>query len=94
MQIRVLRLFAVALVLLIGSALHAQEVADRHEFSIPAQPLANALIEYSRQAGVQVLTSGAHIGNARSPGVNGQLSLSRALDRLLEGTGLASEFTD
>ena len=94
LQIRVLRLFAVALVLLIGSALHAQEVADRHEFSIPAQPLANALIEYSRQAGVQVLTSGAHIGNARSPGVNGQLSLARALDRLLEGTGFASEFTD
>ncbi|MBS0582415.1 MAG: TonB-dependent receptor [Proteobacteria bacterium] len=93
MQARVLRLLAAALVLFAGTAIRAQPAADAREFSIPAQPLASALIEYSRQAGVQVLTSGAHIGDARSPGVNGRLAVAQALDRLLEGTGFAPEFT-
>ncbi|MBN8888395.1 MAG: TonB-dependent receptor [Rudaea sp.] len=94
MQARILRLLAIAFALFAAASLYAQATPNPREFSIPAQPLASALIEYSRQSGVQVLTSGANIGAARSPGVNGRLSPTAALDRLLDGTGFAPEFID
>ncbi|MBS0566865.1 MAG: TonB-dependent receptor [Proteobacteria bacterium] len=90
---RVPRLLTVAVVLFAASVLRAQQTPDAREFSIPPQPLASALIEYSRQAGVQVLTSGADIGAAQSPGVSGRLPVAGALGRLLEGTGFTPEFT-
>ena len=94
LQACILRLLAVAFVLFTGTSLRAQQALQAHEFSIAPQSLASALIEYSRQAGVQVLTSGANIGDAKSPGVRGRLPVAKALDRLLEHTGFAPEFTD
>ena len=94
LQARVLRLLAIAFALSVAASLCAQSMPDGREFSIPAQPLASALIEYSRQTGVQVLTSGADVGAAQSPGVNGRLSIAAALDRLLDGTGFVPEFID
>lgn len=64
------------------------------DFAIAPQSLAGALIEYSKQAHVQVLTSGANLENARSPGVSGKLSASAGLRKLLEGTAFSLEFTD
>jgi outer membrane receptor protein involved in Fe transport len=82
-----------AFVLLFAAA-QAQGSAGRANFSISPQPLSSALIEYSRQANVQVLTAGTNLENANSPGVSGEFSAAAALNKLLESTGFAAEFTD
>jgi len=64
------------------------------DFSIPAQPLATALIAFGKQANVQVLTAGCTIARFRSLGAVGHLPPSVALSTLLQGTGLIYEFTD
>lgn len=63
------------------------------DFSIPAQPLATALIAFGKQANVQILTAGSTVARFRSEGATGNLTAQAALATLLEGTGLAYEFT-
>jgi len=94
MHALVARLCALALLSLVGMAAQAGSATPNLTFSIAAQPLSGALIEYSRQAHVQVLTSGANLSEARSPGVIGTLPPAVALERLLDGTAFAAEFTD
>ena len=72
----------------------AQTPAQRVDFSIPPQSLSSALIEFAKQANVQVLTAGSNLENARTRGVSGKYSASEALNRLLDGTAFAPEFTD
>lgn len=76
------------------AAASATQEASRIDFSIPAQPLATALIAFGKQANVQVLTAGCTIARFRSLGAIGSLSAPTALSKLLEGTGLVYEFTD
>ncbi|MFT3791960.1 MAG: TonB-dependent receptor [Rudaea sp.] len=83
-----------ALLLSVAAGAQAQGPSGRVDFSIPPQSLASALIEFSRQANVQVLTSGANLESAKSPGVNGKLAPAAALNKLLEGTAFTPEFTD
>jgi len=59
------------------------------DVNIEAQPLASALLEFSRQAGVQVVSPGALVTDSKTPGVHGKMSLSEALTRLLQGTSLS-----
>lgn len=60
-------------------------------FSIPPQPLANALLALGRQADVQILTASNSIAGRRSTGTSGHLKVGVALTRLLEGTELDYE---
>jgi len=76
------------------AAASAMQETSRIDFSIPAQPLATALIAFGKQANVQVLTAGCTIARFRSLGAIGNLSAPAALSKLLEGTGLVYEFTD
>lgn len=57
------------------------------DFSILAQPLSSALIEFSRQAKVQVLTAGSKLENVNTGGVSGKFSVDAAMEHLLMGTG-------
>jgi hypothetical protein len=58
------------------------------ELRIAAQPLDAALREFARQSGVQVVFF-SHVTEGRSSrGVSGVMSLERALEALLAGTGL------
>lgn len=57
-------------------------------FNIEAQPLSNALIEFSREAGVQVLTPASRVQKLTTRGVHGRMTVSEALNELLEGTRL------
>src|ERR1700761_3213503 len=68
--------------------------APRIDFTIPAQPLATALIAFGKQANVQVLTAGCTIARFRSLGATGNFTAAAALSKLLENTGLVFEFTD
>src|SRR5688572_20184725 len=57
-------------------------------FDIPAQPLVSAILAFSAQTGLQVVTSGANVSTAKTAGVTGRLRIDNALEKLLTGTGL------
>src|SRR5688572_14065098 len=65
----------------------AKETAAPREFTfdIPAQALTSALLAFSAQTGLQVLTSGPNVSTAKTDGVSGKLSIPTALDKLLNG---------
>ncbi len=83
-------LFGFFIVLLMASpAVIAQDGADTPvTVDIAAQPLDTALIELSRQAGVEVLMSSETVQGLQSGGASGTMPLAEALTRLLQGTGL------
>lgn len=62
--------------------------AAQRSFDIPAQPLAQALMIFGRQAGLQVTAEGPLTDGLRSSAVWGDLAPAEALSRLLTGTGL------
>jgi len=56
---------------------------------IPAQPLAQSLMQLSRQANVSIVADSSLTRNRRAPAVRGAMSVEQALDRLLAQSGLA-----
>ncbi|WP_189415313.1 TonB-dependent receptor domain-containing protein [Cellvibrio zantedeschiae] len=58
------------------------------QFDIPAQPLDAALLNVSAQANVDVLVSSTLVTPYKSPVIKGEMTLSKALDQLLQGTAL------
>ena len=62
--------------------------ADKTDFNIPSQSVRHALIEFSKQADVQVMGSPISYGNALSTAVRGRLTTQKALQLLLRDTGL------
>jgi len=66
----------------------AEPLQGTANFDIPAQPLPSALIEFSRQADVQVMGSSTAYAHLRSQEVKGRLRANEALRRLLMKTGL------
>lgn len=73
-------------------AAQAQE-ASRH-YDIAAQPLADALRQYSRTSGRDVIAPATLVAGKRSPGARGSLTADGALSRILRGTGLTVELID
>jgi iron complex outermembrane receptor protein len=67
--------------------------ADRVAFDIPGQPLSEALAEWARQSGLQVLHRNLDtaLNEMVSIAVTGELPPMEALQRLLENTGLSYE---
>ncbi len=61
-------------------------------FSLPAQPLGQALNELARQANVQMSYPAAAVAGRQAPALNASLSVSQAVERLLAGTGLVGAF--
>lgn len=62
------------------------------EFTLPAQPLAAALMEYGRQAGVAIAAPEALTSSKISAVVEGRYARETALRALLKGTGLRYRF--
>jgi iron complex outermembrane recepter protein len=56
-------------------------------FSIPAQPLDGALLEFSRQADVQLAVDAREVDNIQAPELKGTLTAGVALRRLLSSSG-------
>ena len=71
----------------------AQTKQQQLHFQIPAQPLANALIAFSRQSGWQVSAESALLTGLSGSSVEGGMSPEKALARLLRGSGLQWEAT-
>lgn len=57
-------------------------------FSMPAQPLAQALNEVARLANLQMSFPAALVAGKTAPAVSGRLTARQAVDRLLAGSGL------
>jgi len=74
--------------LVAGSPAFAQEAAARRDFDIPSQPLASALVEFSRQGDV-VVTAQARLTRGRtSRAIRGTYTPREVLQTLLAGSGL------
>lgn len=66
----------------------SQVNSARISFSIPAQPLAGALVAFSRATGSELLFDASIARGKTSPGVHGVLTKEEALAQLLKGSGL------
>ena len=62
--------------------------ADLRAFDIPAQPLAEALIQFGRQAGLQATADAALVQGITSAPVKGEMTWRDAMTALLSGTGI------
>jgi len=62
---------------------------ETHAFDIESQPLAMALVAFSRISGVDVAIDGSLPGGVQSTVVSGEMSATEALDRMLSQSGLA-----
>ena len=71
-------------------ALAAAALAAPVEFRVPAQAAPDALLEFSRQAGVQILFAADELGAVRTRALEGRHEPEDALVRLLAGTGFAA----
>lgn len=69
----------------------AQQQAEAIEFDlrITAQPLDEALQEFSRQSGMQVIFFSSLTEGIQSPGARGKYTVAAALKALLAGSGLS-----
>ncbi len=66
----------------------AEEFTRELDFNIPSQRLADAILQFSEQAGVQVVTLGSNVSGLKSQGVSGKHRIDEALHLMLKGTGL------
>jgi outer membrane receptor protein involved in Fe transport len=66
----------------------AHDLESTVEISIDPQPLSSALLEFSAQTGMQVVTSGADVRALNASGVHGRVTVKEALEKLLSGSGL------
>lgn len=80
-----------ALMPLITFQVYAED--NRLNFDIAAQPMAQALLEYSEISGVKVFFSADTVENCQSPTVKGDYSAKEALKQLLNSRGLHYRFT-
>ena len=64
------------------------------DFHVTAQALDQAVLEFSEQAHVQLVVGAPLTKGVRSTAVQGHYSISDALTRMLEGTGLTWRFLD
>ena len=69
---------------------HATGASRIVEFNLPAQSAAQALLEFSKQASIEVLFSFDALQKARSTAVTGRFEPEEALKLLLQGTGFSA----
>jgi len=68
--------------------LPAQAQAEERNFDIPAQPANRAVLEFARQADIQIVAPGRKLRNVRTRSIRGQFEVREALEAMLEGTGI------
>jgi hypothetical protein len=80
--------------LLNGVAAAAIDFSRQQQFDIAPQALPAALVEFSRQAGVQFTAPGMRFDEVRSAGVKGEYAADKALGLLLLDTGFTFRIVD
>ena len=71
----------------------AANAQARRDFAVPAGPLAGALAQLSRQAGVDIGGIDPELGELASPGLSGTMTIEEALARMLARTGFRARKT-
>lgn len=66
---------------------------DLFEVSLPAQPLDQALFQFARLTGAQLMFNDGNVARSRAPAVSGAHTTTQLLDALLKGTGYTYRFT-
>ena len=82
-------LVATAVTLVAPTPARAVDLDQQVVFTIEPQKLVLALIDFSRQANLQVMSDGLDVKDRRAPGVHGRYAVGKALDLLLAGSGLS-----
>ncbi len=72
----------------IASTRAAEGLVREVTFKIEAQALDTALLEFSRQADIQLMLASSVVKKRHSNGLSGRLSVEEGLSQLLRGTGL------
>ena len=70
------------------AAAQADPLSRQVDFNIASQRLAAAIVQFSEQAHVQVISSGTDVTDQTSPAVVGRYTVAAALSALLKGSGL------
>lgn len=83
---------ALAALLVLAATSAALSDSESIRLNIPAQPAYSALLDFARQAGVEISYSSEEVGNVRANAVIGNYSREAALRMLLAGTGLHAAF--
>jgi len=82
------RLFATIL-LTLGLTLAAFAAAEKKNFDVPAGDALATLKQAAQQGGVQIMYPAATVQGVKTRAVKGEYAPREALDRMLDGTGLA-----
>jgi iron complex outermembrane recepter protein len=87
--------FPVLFVLLgLISGLPCAKAADGQRFSIPAQSLNNALMEFAANSKLEVVFNADMVRGYTTAPVNGSMTSQQALGQLLNGTGITYRYLD
>ena len=86
---------AVACLTIVGLS-HADDsqASIRKPITIPAQGLGPALRALSKEQDIQVIFMLEDVARLSAPGLDGEMTIDEALNRLLQGTGLRYEYVD
>lgn len=71
-----------------GLAVAANAPVNREQTRIPAEPLALALRTLASERGFQVIYDSEQVGDQKTRGASGELTVDEALTQVLRGTGL------
>ena len=80
--------------LAMGPCLGAPAAEVTYQLRIESQPIDEALNEFARQSGLQVVLQTEEVRGIRAPRIEGALTAQAALERLLANTGLSYEYLD
>lgn len=62
--------------------------AQVRQFNIPSKPADQAIVDFARQSGIQVIAPASRLRGVTAPAIRGDLDAREALSRLLSNTGL------
>jgi iron complex outermembrane recepter protein len=82
-------LVATAFTLVAATPARAVNLDQQVVFAIEPQNLGSALIDFSGQTNLQVMSDGSAVKDRQAPGVHGRYAIGQALDLLLAGSGLS-----
>lgn len=63
-------------------------LAQERSFDIPSQPANRAIVEFARQAGIQIVAPGSKLRGLRTRAIKGRMDIRAALRAMLDGTGV------
>ncbi|MDQ8205524.1 STN domain-containing protein [Pelagicoccus sp. SDUM812003] len=87
---RIQRLGSLALVILAG-LLGCARTQERHDFDLPAGRADLTLMQFAKQAKVEIIYDAEAVEGALTNAVSGSYSPSDALGKMLSGTGLTAD---